>query len=257
MEKKVLLKNIVVVIVAFAVYKLMGTFCASQISDNVVKLFATEIVFVICSLCAAFFTNKLGEIKFSSKGFGKGFFVGLFVFVAAILRGIFWIVNYINGKETITVSALAIVLFIISMLFVGIAEEMLFRGILLNGFLDFFGEITTKSLRMAIFFSSLVFGLLHIFNVTTGATLVGAVMQAINAIALGMVFGAIYVRSGKNIWSCIILHGFHDLASFINSGILRGASTSDAISGYDMSLLPSVLGMFLLALFLMRKKKLQ
>jgi len=271
-DKKTFIINVVVVFLAFAAYKLIGTFGLSKITNNPVRIFASEVTITLCAIVAAFITRKLSSMKLTAKGFGTGIWVGMVILIMAVFRIITWIITYIKSskpgtlpdwverslqvEQHVTIPVSGIILFVIAMILVGIAEELLFRGVLLNGCLDYFGEDSLSSIRKSVFISSCIFGLFHIFNVFIGATFIGSLAQAINAVAMGMIFGAIYIRSGKNIWPCIFLHGIHDFSSFINSGVLEGKSIGDTISAYDLSVIPSILMFIALALFLLRKKKL-
>lgn len=98
-------------------------------------------------------------------------------------------------------------------LFIGIAEEFLCRGWLLNEFLERFGK-TKKGIWYSIIVSGLIFGLIHISNIFVMGQAVSATLtQVFSAAATGIVFGVIYYKT-KNIWSVIILHGFWDFSIF-------------------------------------------
>lgn len=254
--KKVFLKTVLFTFIAFAIYKIMGTFVLSHIKNGVVNVFASEMVLLTCAICLAFATKKIQVLNPTKKGFGTGLFVGLYMIVIDVMAVLYWIYQYIKGTQVVTISSMEIILFIVAMGMVGIAEELIFRGVLLNGCLDFFGESTVSSIRKAIVISSFIFGVFHIFNVLIGASLTGSIVQAINAIVLGMMLGAIYVRSGKNLWPCIVIHGFHDCVSFMQSGMLSGSGIKDAVSGYNMAMLRTIAILVLVSMFLMRKKKL-
>lgn len=254
-NKKLFLKNVLLTFAAFAIYKTIGTFVISHINNAAINVFATEVTLLTCAICLAFITKKLYVLKLSKKKFATGLFVGLFMIVIDALVISTWMLQYFRGTQVITISDGEKILFVLAMIMVGVAEELMFRGVLLNGCLDFFGEASVSSIKKAIIISSSIFGAFHIFNVLIGASLTGSIVQAINAIAIGIILGAVYVRSGKNIWPCIVLHGFHDLGSFMQSGMLTGNGIKDAVSGYDVSVIRSVIVFFLVGLFLMRKKK--
>jgi membrane protease YdiL (CAAX protease family) len=80
-------------------------------------------------------------------------------------------------------------------------------------------------------------------------------IQVANAIALGLVFGAITYRSGRSILPIVLIHAFIDGASFLHNGMLWGASDVQAINGLDLKslvLIPIFVGIFI---FLMRDSK--
>ncbi|MBW8323707.1 MAG: CPBP family intramembrane metalloprotease [Prolixibacteraceae bacterium] len=70
-----------------------------------------------------------------------------------------------------------------------IVEELMFRGIILNGMLDNY-----KNSRKAIILSALIFGLIHV-----------KIIQVIPALFWGLVFGYFFYRT-KSILLCILLH---------------------------------------------------
>ena len=254
-NKKIFLKNVMLTFIAFAIYKIMGTFAISHIKNGVVNVFASEVTLLTCAICLAFATKKMNVLKLTKKGFGTGLFVGLFMICVDALGVLSWIYQYIKGAQVVTISSGEIILFIIAMVMVGVAEELMFRGVLLNSCLDLFGENSVSSIKKAIIISSVIFGVFHVFNVLIGASLSGSIVQAINAIVLGMMLGAVYVRSGKNIWPCIVIHGFHDFAAFMQSGMLEGSGIKDVVSGYNVDMIKNIVLLVLLSLFLMRKKK--
>ena len=92
-------------------------------------------------------------------------------------------------------------------LLVGIYEEFLCRGWLLNEFLERYGE-TKKGVWISIIASGIIFGLIHFINVSSNG-FAGTVTQVLSASATGILFGFIYYRT-KNIWACVFLHGFYD-----------------------------------------------
>lgn len=254
-NKKDFLKNVLFTFIAFAIYKTMGTFVISHIKNSVVNVFVTEVTILTCAVCLALIVKKIDTLKPAKKGFGTGLLVGLFLIVMDMIGLGDWINQYAKGQQAITISSGEFILFILAMVMVGIAEELMFRGVLLNSCLEFFGENSISSIRKSIIISGCIFGAFHVFNVLVGASLYGSVIQAISAAVLGIVFGAIYVRCGKNIWPCIVIHGVHDAISFMQSGMLTGKGLKDAVSGYDARMLFTVVISLLVGLFLMRKKK--
>lgn len=254
-SKKIFLKGVMYTFIAFAIYKIMGKFVVSNISNSVVNVFVTELTLITCAICLALATKKINVLKPEKKGFGTGILVGIFILLTDAAALTVWVQQYIKGLQPITISGGEFILFILAMIMVGIAEELMFRGVLLNLCLDFFGENSVSAIKKSIIISSSIFGVFHIFNVLIGANLYGSIIQAINAIVIGIILSSVYVRCGKNIWPCIVLHGIHDLVSFLQSGMLAGNGVKDAVSGYDASMLPFILVSLLIGLFLMRKKK--
>ena len=115
-------------------------------------------------------------------------------------------VNLWNGV-TMNVSVLGTVLFILSMLCVGFIEEVIFRGFL-------FKAMCKDNIRLAIFVSSITFGLGHIVNLLNGRELLPTLLQICYATAIGFLF-TIFFYKGKSLLPCIITHSiFNSIAIF-------------------------------------------
>lgn len=113
-------------------------------------------------------------------------------------------VNFINGvqmNETLPVTAL----YVISMVFVGFLEEIIFRGFL-------FGAMRKDGLTWAILVSSVTFGMGHIVNLLTGAPVFGTLLQLMYASAIGFLFTVLFL-TGKSLLPCILSHIFINATS--------------------------------------------
>lgn len=114
---------------------------------------------------------------------------------------------------TMNYSVFESVLYVISMLFVGFLEELIFRGFL-------YKAISKDSEKQAIIISGLTFGIGHIVNLLNGADVLPTLLQMCYAVAMGILFAVIFYKS-KSIIPCIISH------SVINSLSTFGAESSD------------------------------
>lgn len=133
-----------------------------------------------------------------------------------------------------------ILMFIATMFLIGWTEELIFRGTILNLFLERFSK-TKKGILGAIILSGVVFGGIHMFNIFSGVSVPSAIIQSINAAVLGILFGAIYVRSG-NIWVVIAAHAVTDLAALLGSGFFGSGTVVDGINNITpMNLLGTVI----------------
>lgn len=91
-----------------------------------------------------------------------------------------------------------IIFYMISMIFVGFLEEIIFRGFL-------FRMMAKDNLKSAIIVTSLTFGAGHIINLLNGSSFIPTLIQIIYATATGYLFAVILVK-GKSLWPCIITH---------------------------------------------------
>ena len=113
-------------------------------------------------------------------------------------------VNFWNGL-TINCPVTEILLYIISMCFVGFLEELIFRGFLFKG-------MCKSNVKTAIIVSSLTFGVGHAVNLLLGAPVLETLLQLVYASAIGFCFTALFHVSGSII-PCIISHAFINSSS--------------------------------------------
>jgi len=90
------------------------------------------------------------------------------------------------------------ILYMISMCFVGILEEVIFRGMLFKG-------MCRSNITFAIIVSSLAFGMGHIVNLFLGGPVFDTLLQLIYASAIGFCYTAVFYVSGS-ILPCILSH---------------------------------------------------
>lgn len=107
-------------------------------------------------------------------------------------------VNLWNGI-TMNISVLETVLYILSMICVGFIEEMIFRGFL-------FKAICEDNVKLAIFISSITFGMGHLVNLLNGRDLFPTLLQICYAAAIGFLFTIIFYK-GKSLLPCMVTHG--------------------------------------------------
>lgn len=147
------------------------------------------------------FTQKKEPIK-------KGIFYGRFYVIGIVLFTIMY------GSMAIgSASIHSLFNVFVGALLVGICEEFLCRGWLLNEFLERYGD-TKKGVWYSIILSGIIFGLIHLGNFFNGQALATTITQVLNASATGIIWGLIYYKT-KNIWSVIILHGLWDFSLFL------------------------------------------
>ncbi len=78
-------------------------------------------------------------------------------------------------------SILETILFIMSMVCIGFIEEIIFRGFL-------FKSMYKNNIKLAIFVSSITFGMGHIVNLLNGRDLIPTLLQICYATAIGFLF---------------------------------------------------------------------
>ena len=88
---------------------------------------------------------------------------------------------------------------------VAFGEEMMYRAFLINQLGELFqGKKLPKVLALS--FSAIFFGLVHFYQGPIGMIITGLT---------GLIFGVIYLWSGRNLWVTIIAHGLVNTLSFV------------------------------------------
>ena len=152
---------------------------------------------------------------------------GLFSFKGDLKKYLYFIplvlitsVNLWNGI-TMNTSIAETALFILSMACVGVIEEVIFRGFL-------FKAMCKDNIKLAVFISSITFGMGHIVNLLNGKDLIATLLQICYASAIGFLFTIIFYK-GKSLLPCIITHGaVNSLSIFAvdNSSLICGVITA-------------------------------
>lgn len=109
---------------------------------------------------------------------------------------------------------------------IAVAEESIFRGILLQTLLP-------HGVLRALFLSTLIFALLHVGNLFAGLPWTYVAGQALFTFGDGMAYAVMRVRTGS-IWPAIILHGLTDfgaLAFTATTGIKPPSLLSALLAG--------------------------
>lgn len=146
-----------------------------------------------------------------------------------------------------------IVIFTVTMLFIGVAEEVLMRGCILNLLLERFSQ-TSRGIWGAVLIESGIFGALHMMNVFAGVKPEAAFWQSVNAFLIGLVFSAIYIRC-KNLWFSIILHAAYDFTALMVSGIWGIGTQVDQINSASGVNWVMCLLLTAVTIILLKKKK--
>lgn len=261
MESKRKLKTIISIILAvllghFMVIGLSTLFSdqiASLIPNSIYRDLAVEAVWATVIMVCIFIFRKTGIFKISSAQMSDGMSAGLPLF---IVYALFLPAGFYLNRDGKLVSAPEIIAFVLHCLLIGLVEEGLYRGVIQELFMKLWGGSDRKSAMKAILSTAVMFGLFHLFNLRKpGVSLAAVLVQAASAIAIGMLLGAIFYRSGRKIWPVLLLHALIDCAGFVVGGILHGKTQVDAVNTLDprsLIMIPVYIG---LALFLMRKRE--
>lgn len=184
-------------------------------------------------------------------GFGRGLLVGMYFLVISVYSLVGSVAIYEGAR--IFRPWYLILAFLLCMMCVGVTEEFLFRGVIAELLSRHFGA-TRAGVWKAVIISGILFGCAHLTNLIGGEP-TGVFVQAVMASFMGMVFAAIYFRSGC-IWVTVFLHGFVDIAGTIVTGIYVGDNTvADVISSYQLWQLVGCIPYIIVLLVLLRAGK--
>lgn len=140
--------------------------------------------------------ERYGFVKW--KGGAKEYLY--FIPMLIIMTGNIW------GGVGMAYSGAAQVFAVVSMMLIGFAEEVIFRGLLFRAMLK------KDPPPVAIAVSAITFGIGHIVNLFAGQANLETVIQIFFAIAWGFIFTFAFYKSGC-LWVNIIVHGIVDVLS--------------------------------------------
>lgn len=196
-----------------------------------------------------------GKLKEKGKGFVLGLYIGGFLTGYCCLTLMAQCYVQALDADAKLVSALEIVFFVLTMFLIGWTEELIFRGVVMNLFLERFSK-TKRGILASVILSSVLFGAVHLTNISSGVSLASASIQAVTAGLLGVILGAVYVRSG-NLWLVIMYHALVDFAGLMGSGLFGGGTPVDQINQMSAANLIMVPILLIPCVILLRPRKLQ
>lgn len=144
-----------------------------------------------------------------------------------------WAGSVVSWITAGTLGAMGIFIAFLRAFAPGFGEEIAFRGL---GVANYMRVIKSESQIKNIFWaSSIIFGLVHGLNVFAGADPFSTVIQVVYAIGIGMLFGAVYLRTA-NLWPIMIGHMSVDFMEFVradlggSAGVMLGMGIGDWVT---------------------------
>lgn len=188
-----------------------------------------------------------------SRGFIRTFKVGWSYLALFSLGLLIVILTKAIGAQWVSWDKILVGL--LSVIGIGIREEVLYRGVLVNA-LGLKYAKDAKGLWLTTWLAAILFGGTHITNVFFDVPLVNVLIQSLGAMGIGIGFVAIYLRGG-NIWFLAIVHTVIDLSSLFESTFLvNNLSDQTAINNLSIgSQIVQLLIGLAVALILLRKSK--
>ena len=196
---------IIVFIVTFILTSIM-----SEIFKAIFGIFAPELSSFLGVIISGIIIGIIYIYVFKIKGFFS-FSNSKLALILISPAFLFVIFNALDPAFAIPTTAILAVTVIISGIGPGIFEEIMFRGIVISYLMKMFRN--SKNILPIVIVSALIFGVLHLFNAFMGAPLDITIFQFVVTFGMGILFAAVYLRTG-NLWIPIILHSLNDIVAF-------------------------------------------
>lgn len=182
---------------------------------NETIIFILDLFCKIIAIAVILYLNKKDQIKKININKPKLKHLLLLPFLLICITNIF--VGVINESYYNNIDYHYLGKQIILCLLVAIIEELLFRELLLSEFRRYSNPF------LSIIFSSLIFGGIHILNITTLGSIPQCLLQALYTFLLGLLLGFTYLFTGN----IIVPIFFHFLFNYINNSIAIQLFTID------------------------------
>lgn len=101
---------------------------------------------------------------------------------------------------------------------IGLLEEYVWRGIILNVFLSAWNE-KIKGIYISVLLSSVCFGLCHYMNLLSGQDFISTTQQVISAICMGVFLAALFLNTSR-LAVPVLVHGLLNFSNFLMNEIL-------------------------------------
>ena len=111
-------------------------------------------------------------------------------------------------------------LFLFKCFLIGLGEEILFRGIILDLLLQSFQK-KRGAIFWPVFLSSAIFALFHFINLIDGADILSVLQQVGYSFLIGAMLAVVLLQT-RNLWLCIALHALFDAGGFLISDLGGG-----------------------------------
>ncbi len=219
MKNYIFLFVYMVIMAAGLLYCNYGLGTAYDSPEFSAKFLPVMIILAVMVLIYAIKNKKDLAVNTDNK---KGYLWFLLIFIPLLGMGIYSVIKNFGLRAEFFV-----VLF--DSFLIGIAEEGMYRGILMGGLLRKLRPIA------AIIISAVLFSLLHFLNILGGVGLSDVSNQMISTFFMGLFLGSAYLYT-KNIWFPILFHFIWDY--IILSGAVAGSSimtvTVFGITGFEL-----------------------
>lgn len=242
---------LVAIVVSFGIYNIIHVLLTHI---HVEQRLAETIGRIIASLGILIFYKAYFAIEsfgLRRENFLKGIWIGGFMLFAT-LNNLASALLEVAEYPAVSPSCYLIIIVIIEQIFVGVFEEFLVRGLVLNVLLAKIQNDRFKGKMAAVILSSLLFGVIHLLNLFSEPQMLNAtIAQVFYATFIGIFLGILYLRT-NNIWVVVFFHAIYDIVSElpvifheIPAQEMVDISISDAIITAAFAFIFVLVGLFL------------
>lgn len=161
-------------------------------------------VLIYTQFILALFAIYVNKKYFNNCGFEKLNIKEIKWFIPfAVLIIVLLISTIITAKWNENINYILVIKTMIMTLFVGIAEETVFRGIILKTFCK------PNNIKRGIIISAIAFSMLHSVNILAGISIITMISQLIMTFLFGLAFACVAIKI-RNIIPLIIYHWIWD-----------------------------------------------
>lgn len=165
-----------------------------------------------------------GYRLFSAERLGQALALLWPFYVVAALN----LVNNFVGGTPLADAGVDVALCVVYAMFIGYFEETVFRGAVISNAMRVWKDKENRVV-WCMLLSAIPFGLVHISNIAYMGGM--AFLQCLWAMAFGVLFAAVYLRTG-NLLACVIAHGLIDATAeiFVSSHEITLAGTATIVA---------------------------
>lgn len=175
-----------------------------------------ELILMLVPVAFVFFFGFPRAFKKGNFLRGLLYFLPLIMVQLLILGGFFS--KNLGNPEANWKPWYLVVYSVFSVVGIGVREECIFRATIQNILAKKYAN-SVKGIWITTTVAALTFGLTHVTNVFFGMDPLAVLTQVISAAIVGLLFGAVYLRSGS-IWVLILMHTLTDIAGLAGSTFL-------------------------------------
>lgn len=198
--KNNLKKDSTVFFISILIYALISTVSMS-LSDMIkIPNSITAVCYVLFSVFLIIFLKRKNKLSYYGINSLKNLNVkNLLYFIPMIIIASVNLWTGININNSLS----QIILITICMICVGFFEELIFRSFLMKA-------IMNKNEILSVVISGILFGVIHLLNIFTGADILSTIIQVFYATAFGLMCSVFFYKT-NNIIPCIVCHSLSNV----------------------------------------------